>query len=161
LREPHIKNQLIEWWGPYILDPSAQINRKKIAQIVFNDPVQRQKLEKLVHPWIEARRDEMFAQAPPGTKALVIDAPLLFEAGLDAMCDAVIFVDTPTQVRAARVLATRGWDTRELAQREDSQMPLDRKRQSADYVLANNGQLHDLERQVEQLLRTILETFPA
>ena len=58
-------------------------SRAAVARIVFARPRQRQRLESLVHPWIRTRRRALFEQAPPETRALVIDAPLLFEAGLD------------------------------------------------------------------------------
>src|SRR5262249_18926182 len=134
LRDPKIKQSLTEWWGAGILDQAGEIDRSKVAHIVFNDPAQRRRLEQLTHPWIEHRRREQFSAASPGTPALVIDAPLLFEAGLDRLCDAVIFVDAPRESRMTRVEAARGWKASELAKREDSQMPLDQKRLRADYV---------------------------
>ena len=157
LRDPQIKSTLRGWWGDRILDPAGEIDRSKIAHIVFNDPAQRKRLERLTHPWIEQRRREQFDAAPPDTPALVIDAPLIFEAGLDEQCDAVIFVDAPAIERQKRVQAARAWDAAEWAKREDSQMPLDEKRNRADYVVANTGRAVDLKPQVERLLRQILQ----
>lgn len=157
LRDPHIKNSLREWWGDQIIDVAGEVDRSKVAHIVFNDPAQRKRLEGLTHPWIEARRREQFDHAPPETPALVIDAPLLFEAGLDEQCDAVIFVEAPAEARRQRVQANRGWDAAEWAKREESQMPLDEKRRRADYVVANTGRAVDLKPQVERLLRQILQ----
>jgi dephospho-CoA kinase len=161
LRDPHIHATIVGWWGDSVLDPSGAINRKSIAQIIFEDPQQRQRLERLMHPWIEQRRVQLFEAAPADAPALVIDAPLLLESGLDRLCDAVIFVEAPQETRVRRVMETRGWTPAELHSREIAQMPLDRKRQSADYVLANQGELSDLRLRVEQLLRTILETCRA
>ena len=99
-----------------------------------------------------------FAAAPPDTPALVIDAPLLFEAGVDAECDAVVFVETGRETRGDRLRATRGWDEAETGRREDSQLPLDVKRSRADYVLRNDGDLSALETQVRTVLNSIIET---
>jgi dephospho-CoA kinase len=88
----------------------------------------------------------------------VIDAPLLFEVGLDDLCDAIIFVDTPRDLRLQRLRASRGWDEAELARREESQLPLDAKRSRADYVVRNDGDLSDLSAQVHTILGTIVET---
>jgi dephospho-CoA kinase len=156
LRDPRIKQTLIQWWGEGILDDTKVVNRSKVAHIVFSDPAQRRRLEGLTHPWIEERRRERFAAAPHSTPALVIDAPLIFEAGLDRVCDAVIFVDAPLDQRENRVKAERGWDAAELTRREESQMPLDEKRRRADYVVANTGRADDLKPQIERLLRQIL-----
>ena len=95
---------------------------------------------------------EAFASPPPGTRALVIDAPLLLEVGLDRECDRIVFVDTPSEARAERVRASRGWTPEELARREDLQWPLDRKRGSADHVIRNDGDPASLRAQVRAVL---------
>src|SRR5688572_6841261 len=120
LRDPQIKATLIKWWGDRILDSSksgphrGEIDRSAVAKIVFNDPAQRRRLEQLTHPWIETKRRELFSKSAKAT-AFVIDAPLLFEAGLDAECDSVIFVETSRATRFARLAASRGWTEAELA----------------------------------------------
>lgn len=157
LREPAIRDELVRWWGGSILD-EGEVNRSAVAKIVFSDPVQRKRLEGLTHPWIEQRRREIFAAAPADAPALVIDAPLLFEAGLDSECDAVIFVDVDRTTRLARLAASRGWDDAELARREDSQLPLDEKRSEADYVVVNRRGEQELASQVSEVLRQILHS---
>lgn len=155
LRDPAIRDELVSWWGDAIVDQDGEIDRSQVAKIVFSDPDARRRLERLTHPWIERRRLEQFAAAPPETRALVIDAPLLFEAGLDESCDAVIFVDADRDSRLARVKRERGWDEAELRAREESQMPLDEKRGRADYVVANDGTLSELVEQVQRILNQI------
>ncbi len=158
LEDPAIRDRIVAQWGSEILDDAGRIDRSKMAAIVFSDPQQRRQLESITHPWIEARRREQFDAAPADAPALVIDAPLLFEAGLDAECDAVIFVDTPREVRLSRVRDNRGWDEAELRRREDSQLPLDAKRFRADDIVFNNGDVCELEEQVRQCLNSIVET---
>lgn len=159
LEDEAIKTQLVEWWGGMILDEEGRIDRQKVAAIVFGDQRERKRLEGVSHPWIEKRRQEQFAAAGEDVKALVIDAPLLFEAGLDAECDAVIFVDVSRTVRLARVRAKRGWTEEMLLKREDSQLPLDQKQNRADYVISNDGEMSDLTQQVKRILDEI--TSPA
>ena len=100
-----------------------------------------------------------FAAAPPDATALVIDAPLLIEAGLHRQCDAVIFVDASRETRLTRLVATRDWSNAELRRREDSQLPLDVKRSKADYVLRNEDDLTALSTQVRATLETIRRRF--
>ncbi|MHC4218892.1 MAG: dephospho-CoA kinase [Planctomycetota bacterium] len=157
LRDPAIRTELVGWWDRDILDEAGEIDRAAVARIVFSRPVELKRLESLVHPWIEARRKALFEQAPVDACALVIDAPLLFEAGLDAECDAVIFVDADLETRLARVAEGRGWDEQELGKREDSQLPLDDKRARSDYVVSNNGDLRTLSEQVHRTLNEIIE----
>ncbi|MCI0362988.1 MAG: dephospho-CoA kinase [Phycisphaerales bacterium] len=164
LRDPQIKATLIKWWGDRILDSSksgphrGEVDRSAVAKIIFNDPAQRKRLEQLTHPWIEAKRRELFSKEPAKATAFVIDAPLLFEAGLDSECDSVIFVETSRATRLARLAASRGWNEAEMALREQSQMPLDAKRDRADYVVENNGDLGELKAQVRRVLDQIVES---
>jgi dephospho-CoA kinase len=156
LRDPEIRRVLVEWWGSSILDASGEVDRAAVAGLVFASSPQRARLESVVHPWIENRRRAMFAQAPPGSRALVIDAPLLLEAGLDRECDAIVFVDAPRELRLARLARLRGWNEAELARREESQLPLDEKRARSDYVLRNDGDLAALAGQVRRTLSKIV-----
>lgn len=158
LRDPEIRDTLVVWWGPSMLDGDGAIDRQRVAEIVFSDRAERDRLEKLTHPWIEARRRDLFAAASPDAPAFVIDAPLLFEAGVNEECDAVIFVEAGRDERIRRVRTDRGWTEREARRREDSQLPLDVKRSGADYVIRNDGDLSALETQVRTVLETIIET---
>lgn len=155
LRDPDILAELISWWGRDILDKEGGIDRSKVAGIVFADANERKRLEMLTHPWIEKRRKAYFASVGLEARALVIDAPLLFEAGVDSVCDAVIFVYTMPEMRLRRVREARGWDEAMLRQREDSQLPLDEKRNRADYVVSNNDDLDGLRNQLNQILDRI------
>jgi dephospho-CoA kinase len=158
LRDPQIKKTVFGWWGRDIMDAQGEIVRSKLAGIVFKDSQARRKLEGLTHPWIEKRRLELFAKAPVTAPALVIDAPLLFEAGLDNICDVVIFIDADRDVRRSRIAGSRGWTDEELGLREQSQLPLDLKRQRADHILQNNGDLTELCQQVRRVLDTIVQS---
>jgi len=158
LRDPVIRRTLVDWWGPEILDPSGEADRRAVAEVVFGDPDERRRLERLTHPWIEARRRRIFERAGPEVVALVIDAPLLMEAGLDRECDAIIFVDAPIELRRERVRRDRGWADGELDRREESQLPLDAKRGRADHVIRNDASLVDLTERVRASLASILHT---
>jgi dephospho-CoA kinase len=155
LGEPAIKQELVRWWGPTILDARGAVNRRAVAHLVFASDDDRHRLERLIHPRIEARRHEIFAAAPPGTPALVIDAPLLLEAGLGPQCDRLWFIDAPRPVRLERVRVSRGWSESDLERRESAQWPLDRKRSAAHDVLRNEGDSASLRRQVLQVLRDL------
>ena len=155
LRDPDIRAELISWWSRDILDEEGGIDRTKVAGIVFTDAAERKRLERLTHPWIEKQRKEHFTSVGLDVRALVIDAPLLFEAGVDSVCDAVIFVDAAPATRLARVMSTRNWDKSMLERREDSQMSLDEKRNRADYVVPNDDDLDGLRTQLIQILDRI------
>jgi dephospho-CoA kinase len=161
LRQPEIRDEIVRWWGREVLDDAGEVDRPAVAAIVFGRPEERKRLESVVHPWVQSRRKALFEQAPADARALVIDAPLLFEAGLDAECNAVIFVDADRARRLARVADRRGWDEHELSKREDSQLPLDDKRARSDYVISNNGDLQALAEQVRRTLNEIVRSADA
>lgn len=87
----------------------------------------------------------------------MIDAPLLFEAGVDRACDAVVFVEADRDTRVRRLAESRGWDEQELSKREDLQRPLDEKQARADYVISNTGDLDALTEQVRRTLSEIVQ----
>lgn len=157
LRDGDVRDLLAKRWGPGVLDAHGDVDRAAVARIVFGDSAERAYLESVIHPRLHARRKAALAEAAArGVRAFVIDAPLLFEAGVDRECDTVIFVDAPADQRLARVRATRGWPAEELSRREAAQLPLDEKRRRSGYTVANSGSESDLRRNVRSVLDTIL-----
>ncbi len=154
LEEPDVKDQLRAWWGDAIIDEQGRVDRSRVASIVFEDDAQRKRLEALIHPRVKNARARIIAEHPDA-RAIVIDAPLLFEAGVDEECDAVLFVDVPRDIRLERVRDTRGWDEGELARREAGQWPVDRKRDASDLVIDNTGSKEDLARKAAEALASL------
>jgi dephospho-CoA kinase len=136
-----VRRTLKQWWGEGVFKPGGELDRAAVAARVFSDPGERARLEALVHPLVAEARDEAMRAAArdPQLVAFVWDTPLLFEVGLRAQCDAVVFVDAPLELRLRRVRRTRGWDAAELARRENLQWPLDRKRNLSDDVVTNTA----------------------
>jgi len=154
LETPEAREALVSWWGPDILQ-GGKVDRKRVADIIFSDAAQRRRLEEFVHPKLhQGRRIDIEAAAARGVRIIVIDAPLLIEAGVDKECDAVVFVDAPRELRLERVRA-RGWDDAELTRREAAQMPLSEKRARSSIVIENNGDMASLGARVEELMREV------
>ena len=155
LHDPEIKEQLIDWWGEAILNEDGNIDNAAIAAIIFKDKSQRVQLESVLHPRARLLQEEQFQTATKTTKALIIDAPLLIEAGLDEQCDAIVFVDASIETRLSRIKTSRGWSEEEFNRREAAQLPLDKKREKADYVVTNEGNLGEVLHTVGQILEDI------
>jgi dephospho-CoA kinase len=157
LDRPDVRDRLVEWWGGGILDSGGRVDRKRVAGIVFGSPEERRRLEGLVHPIVRQGRSALLAQArSAGAPAVVVDAPLLFEAGLDAECDAVVFVHAPRHQRLERVRISRGWDEAELDRREKVQLPLDEKRRRSDHEIVNDAGADRLNAEARRILDQIL-----
>ena len=159
LEQPAVKAALRQWWGDEILAADGRIDRRAVARRTFNNPVELERLNRLVHPKVdEIRRDLMAAyRQSPAVKAVVWDTPLLVETGLYKQCDAIIFVNTPFEQRLARVQATRGWTADELKIREDRQASLDKKKEISDDVINNGGDEAARLSQVRRVLSRILK----
>lgn len=157
-----VQQTLRDWWGDSIFNPAGEVQRKAIATIIFNDPVQRARLEALLHPMVDRLRQAAMQAAAkdPRIVAYIWDVPLLFEVGLDARCDALVFVEAPLADRLARVKATRNWDEAELTRREKLQLGLDNKRRMSKYRVQNTADVGFARQQVEAVLKTILAAFP-
>lgn len=157
LQTPQVQAALREWWGPQIVRPDGTTDRARIAEIVFRDEEARRRLESLVHPLIGARREAMIRRGleDPRVRAIILDSPLLFESGLDHLCDRIVFVDADEPARLRRVQAARHWDAAQLRERERRQQPIEHKRSRADYVVDNNGPAEALGKQVAEILRQV------
>ncbi len=166
LKEPNVKEQLRKVFGDGILNSAGEVIRSQLSKLVFGPgPEQksaRQKLEEVVHPRITEilSRQVAWARSRPDIEAVIIDAAILLEAGWRELCDCVVYVETPFELRLARV-ATRGWSREELQLREASQFPLEQKRKEADYVVDNSGDGEVALSQLEEVYSQVLSgTFP-
>src|SRR4029079_14745734 len=104
LRQPDVIAELKNRWGDKILDPKGQVVRREVAKIVFGqgNEAERKFLEQLTHPRIEEllkKELDFVCNSPEPPPVVVIDAPLLFEAGWDKFCDKILFVDAPRDIR--------------------------------------------------------------
>jgi dephospho-CoA kinase len=159
LQLPHIMAAARQRWGEAIFGADGQIDRHKLARIVFAPGEQgdreRRFLEKLTHPEIGRL---LLAQAQQyadnGKKAAVLDAALLLEAGWDKLCKILVFVDAPLESRHKRAFQ-RGWTTEEFIAREAAQLPIEQKRARADLVIDNSAAVEYTREQVERLWQSL------
>ena len=153
LRQPAIRDEVARLWGKEVLDAQGQIDRRKLAAVVFGNDEARRELERLTHPWIRSRLEEEIARArKEGARLIVVDAAVLLEAGWDGPCDRLVFVEAPREARLARATQKRGWSAGDWEGRELAQLPLTEKHARADHVLDNSTTLVNLARQVDDLL---------
>jgi dephospho-CoA kinase len=154
LRQPEVRRKVVQRWGEQLLDEHGEVQRRRLGAIVFADAAERRALEAMVHPWIGERlREEVErARADAGVPLVVLDAAIMVEAGWSEMCDRLVYVDAPAELRQARVAQQRGWSAEEMRARESAQLPLTQKRVRADHVLDNSASQAHLQRQVDELL---------
>jgi dephospho-CoA kinase len=154
LRREDIEAAARERWGDGVFGPDGRIDRRRLAKIVFapspHGSREREHLENLTHPEIgRLIRQEISRLASDGQELVVLDAPLLMEAGWDDFCNTIIFVDTPWAVRLARA-KLRGWSEEDFVAREDAQDSLDSKRKRADVTIDNSQSVESTKAQIER-----------
>jgi dephospho-CoA kinase len=134
----------------------GKVDRAKLAALVLDDRAALTRLEAIVHPLVSASTDRFVADAQAmGAPVVVLDIPLLFEAGLDCRCDAVIVVSAPPEIQRQRALERPGMTEEKFAAILGKQMPDSEKRKRADFVLDSSGSLDHARRQVRDILRAV------
>src|SRR5207247_7781665 len=105
VREPGIRQNLVQRWGDAILNDQGEIDRRTVGHLVFADAKELRALEAQVFPFIEKRILEEIARAraKSGVKFIILDAAILYETGWHRHCDKVLFVDAPRPLRLTRL----------------------------------------------------------
>lgn len=151
LADPEVRDALIERWGEEVA-PDGEVDRGRVAEIVFADSGELAWLESQLHPRVGAHLLGWRERLEPGTEVAVVEVPLLFEAAMEDAFDATVAVVADDRVRERR-LRERGQAG--LAGREDRQLDQAEKSNRADHVLRNDGTLDELERAVATVLEEI------
>ena len=148
----------VELFGPEIVTPEGTLDRAEIARRVFSDTALRDKMNARVHPISRAVvEDCLDAAHMAGIPAVVLDVPLLFEAGWDALTTDTWVVSLPPSEQLARLLARdHTMDEAEARARIDAQMPLAEKCMRADVVIDNSGTRDETKKCVEKLWKTCI-----
>jgi dephospho-CoA kinase len=158
LELPEVKARIREQFGPDVFDAAGRVIRGRLAEVVFGpaEPQQaaRRQLEQIVHPVIRHDLEQQLETAGRSHDLVVLDAAVALESGWSNVCDAIVFVDVPEDVRRERVRRTRNWSAEKLEERESSQMSLADKRAAAEVIIDNAGSLEDAGRQFEDWYRT-------
>ena len=147
--------KLVDRFGEDILFKDKTIDRKKLGSIVFFDAKELRALNRLTHPAIRDAINKRLSRVKRGAAAgqiIIVDAPLLAEAGLVSSVDLVVVVSAPEEVRLER-LRKQGLTVKEAKARIRSQTPDAKRQEFADYVLENEGTLKDLQGKAGKLWR--------
>ena len=132
------------------------VDRAALAALVLGDAAAIRDLEAMVHPLVAADRDAFLAAArQTSARSVVLDIPLLFETGAEALVDVVVVVSAPFSVQRSRVLARPGMTAARFQQIVQRQMPDAEKRRRAHAIIATHRSLEDAGRQAAALLRAL------
>ena len=155
-RDNVLRSQLKSLLGASTYRVDGSLDRAFVAARIFSDKSLQRKLNKLVHPRVEAEIDSRFAAMGRSGNAIgIVEAALIYEAGYDKRLDVVIVVDAPESERVKRVVARDGSSAMEVQKRIAAQSPQEQKSRKADYVIHNTGSLSELESSVQFLVKIL------
>lgn len=148
-KEEEVKKELISYFGEQILDKASNIDRKKLKDIVFKDKEKLEELNRIIHPRVYVFFKSI-RERNDYKKTIVFDVPLLFESGIDKLCDKILLVLADRELKIKRIIKRDGI-SKELAEKIiGSQMSDDEKIKKADIIIENNDSIEDLKEQVER-----------
>ena len=143
--------RIVEEFGAEMLTPEGDLDRPKLASVVFTDEAARRRLEAITHPLINEVGREREEEALATGALVVNDMPLIAEMGIASLFDVVIVVDVPVEEAIRRMVEDRGWTKKDAEARLASQSSRQDRRAIATYVIDNGGSRDDLRAQVEKV----------
>lgn len=135
-----------------ILGADGEIDRRKLGGIVFADEDARRKLNSIVHPAVMAESRAQIENArASGVKMCILDVPLLFETGMEKLCDETWLIYVPREEQIRRMAERDGLDAAAAAARIDSQMPLEEKLKRANVAIDSSGTIEQTREKLRRL----------
>ncbi len=147
---------LVQQFGLEILSANQELNRSRLGQIIFQNQQKRVLLERILHPLIQWRAlEERLLLERSGLAVAFYDAALIYEKELAHKFDGVILVDAAPDVQKKRLIARNNISTEDAVSRIAAQIPLEKKKQLANFVIDNSGDYQATEKQVRLVLEKI------
>ena len=150
-----VYEQVLKEFGEGILTQEGDIDRKKLADVVFSDREKLRRLEEITHTALYRKLEELFKRLPPSA-VVVVEASLLIEKGTYRSYDKTVVVYAPYEVCRERALR-KGFSGEDFERRWRNQMNIEEKVKYADYIVDNSDGIEKTRRQVEEIYRDIKE----
>ncbi|MFA5145452.1 MAG: dephospho-CoA kinase [Candidatus Omnitrophota bacterium] len=145
--------KIINAFGKGILCGNKTIDRKQLARVVFNNRPLLLKLNGIIHPQVIRAIGNKIRSLKAGV--IVLDAPLLFEAGLNKAVDKIIVVKTNRKEQVKRIYSKGLFTKADILKRIKSQIPLARKSRLADFIIDNNGTIQETRKQAADIWKSL------
>ncbi len=157
-KNDNVLNQLVIVFGEDILDKQGKLLRKCLGGKVFGNPIELEKLNKIVHPHLlkEIKRQIEYQKQNNKYNIIIVDAALLVEWGILDWLDKLLVTNCSKQERIHRLLA-KGLSLEQINKRMLSQLPVEEKIKCADYVINTEIPLEDLPNKLKVLWQQLLE----
>jgi dephospho-CoA kinase len=151
-KQKTVLNAIKREFGSGVFAAGGELDRKKLAAVVFSSPARKKKLERMIHPLV---RKEIYGRLKRRKgNVTVVDVPLLYESGWKNEFDRVIVVNAALKNRVRR-LKQKGFDAADIRRRIKAQWSLAKKARLADFVVDNNGPLARTKKQIDPIWNQI------
>ena len=147
-------HEIIQEFGEEILTPDGQINRKKLAKILFDNEKARLKINEIIHPKVKTIiKQEMLRLDSYDEKVIVLDIPLLFETSYHTICDLTLLVYARQKDQVERLMHRDHISEEYALKKIKSQMPMSKKKELADYVIDNSKSILETKKAFERFIK--------
>ncbi|WP_375685928.1 MULTISPECIES: dephospho-CoA kinase [unclassified Bartonella] len=137
---------------------NGEVNRLKLSEILIDDKEKLQTLEKIIHPLVQEKEREFIDIArEQGKKLVILDIPLLFEKNGESRVDSVIVVSAPPEIQKERVMIRQGMNEKKFSFINAQQMPDEKKRERADFIIDTGKDLENTRQQVFDVIKKLLK----
>jgi dephospho-CoA kinase len=160
--ESAVLGAIVEHFGKRVLAPDGSLDRRKVRGIISLDPTARNVVESLTHPAIFRLLEKQLGdiESAHGNAIVVVEVPLLVEVGIQNEFDVVVLVEANPEVQRGRIMARDGGSAQEAGALLALQIPSDRKRVYADYVVQNLGSIQEIQPVVDEIYGKIAGFHP-
>jgi dephospho-CoA kinase len=148
-------DKVVSRFGNNILDEDGNIDRAKLATIVFSEQKSLEDLENIIHPLVREETNRIMGRQTPET-IIINEIPLLLEKQMQSLFDCLIIVISSEKNRLAR-LVNNGFTQDQVKARMAKQVDDETRKASADYLIVNDGDLNQLENYVEKIWQSLQE----
>lgn len=152
-------NRKLAEFFPNCFDKAFKLDRKKLAEIVFSDEKKLKILNNLVFPFITDMIRYEISVCETKSKYILLDAPTLFEAGADKLCDKIVSVIADKDIRFTRIKKRDNIDDKLIEKRFSSQHTSEYFVKMSDFIIENNKSVYDAISQTEDVIKRIKDCF--
>jgi len=156
--DKNAQKEIIEEFGSDVIDADQNIDKQKLARIAFQDEFHQLALNSIIHPYVFKKIDSTFEEIQQKNKhnCFVVDAALVYESGADTHMDYVIVITSLIRYRTERVMLRNNMTRDDFLKRVSLQWPDEDKENMADYVIQNNSDLNNLEKESKKIFDSII-----
>lgn len=150
-------DEIVACFGNRVIGNNGQINREILGDIIFNDREKKAKLNAIVHPRVISRSSTLIEtiQRRDPDAVVIMDVPLLIEAGMHKGIDVIIVVYVPESIQLERLMARDGISKKDAMARIRSQMPIEEKKNFATHVIDNSGSVAETGRKARAVFKKL------